>query len=231
MPLRKLFTEADRTRIADAVRAAEARTRGEIVTAVVPASDDYDGAVWRGAAFGALLGPLALVLVDLAAGLWSDPAPWQMVLAAAGGCAFGFLAVRASASLTRWLASDEELDLRVGRAAREAFLEHEVFATRDRSGVLIFLSLLEHRVVVLADSGIDARVAPGEWSGIVEGIVRGIRAGRPADALVESVGRCGEILERAGLEPRAEDRDELDDALRIGGARRREEGESDGGDG
>ena len=230
MPIRELFTDADRARIAEAVHAAESRTRGEIVTAVVPASDDYDGAVWRGAAFGALLGPLALALVDLAAGLWSDPEPWQMVLAAAGGCALGFLVVRASAFLTRWLASDEEIDLRVGRAAREAFLEHEVFATRDRSGVLIFLSLLEHRVVVLADSGIDDRVAPGEWSGIVERIVRGIRAGRPADALVEAIGRCGEILEQAGLEPRAEDRDELDDALRIGGVRRPEEERETGGE-
>lgn len=217
MPARELFTEADRARIAAAVGAAESRSRGEIVTAIVPRSDDYDGAVWRGAAFGALLGPLLLALADLATGAWGDPPPWWMVLSAAGGCALGFLAVRSSARLTRWLAADDEIDLRVGRAAREAFLEHEVFATRDRSGVLIFLSLLERRVVVLGDSGIDAVVEPGEWSEVVDRIVRGIREGRAADALVAAVGRCGELLDRAGLERRSDDRDELDDRPRIGG--------------
>ena len=224
MAVRNPFTEADRARIADAVRAAESRSRGEIVAAVVPAADEYGGAVWRGAAFGAMLGPLLVTRVDLVSGAWSDPAPWMMVLAAAGGCAVGFLAVRSSAVLTRWLATDEEIELRVERAARTAFLEHEVFATRDRSGVLIFLSLLERRVMVLADSGIDAVVDPGAWSGIVDQIVRGIREGRPADALVEAIERCGELLDRAGLERREDDRDELDDALRLG------DGLTDGGE-
>jgi len=215
MRARDLFTEAERARIAEAVRAAEEHSRGEIVTAVTDASDDYTGAVWRGAAFGALVGPLILVLIDWATGVWSNPAPWLMLLAAAGGCAGGLLAVRSSAVLLRWLAPEEELDLRVARAARSAFLEHEVFNTRDRSGVLLFLSLLERRVVVLGDSGIDAVVAPEEWSEIVAGIVAGIRAGRPAEAVVEAVERCGTLLQRTGLERRVDDRDELDNAPHI----------------
>lgn len=220
MSLRNLFDEADRRRIAEAVRVAEEGTRGEIVTAVTEASDDYDGAAWRGAAFGALAAPLLVVMVDWAAGLWSEPSSWLLLFAVAAGCAFGFALVRSSATLTRWMASEEDLDRRVGRAARAAFLEHEVFATRDRSGVLIFLSLLERRVVVLGDSGIDARVRPEEWHEIVRDIARGIREGRPADALIEGVERCGALLERPGLERRPDDRDELDDTLRVddGGA-------------
>lgn len=217
MPLRTLFTESDRGRIADAVRAAEERTSGEIVAAVTDASDDYDGAAWRGAAFGALAAPLLVVLVDWAAGLWSEPSSWLLLLVGAAGCAAGFAAVRSSARLTRWLAADEDLDQRVSRAASAAFVEHEVFATRDRSGVLIFLSLLEHRVVILGDSGVDARVRPGEWTEIVDGIVRGIRDGRPADALIEGIERCGALLERPGLERQPDDRDELTDALRVDG--------------
>ena len=215
----ELFSAAERERIAAAVAAAERGTRGEIVVAVTGASDAYAAAAWRGAAFGALGAPLLVVLADWALavwpGLWGSPSPWVLLLAAVAGCAVGLVAVDRSDRLTRALTADEELELRVGRAARGAFLDHEVFATRDRSGVLIFLSLLEHRVVVLADSGIDERVAPGEWSAIVEGIVAGIREGRAADAVVAAIERCGEILDRPGLERRDDDRDELPDAVRI----------------
>jgi len=206
---RDLFSDAERHRIAEAVRRAEERSRGEIVIAVTASSDDYDGAVWRGATFGALAGPLLLALLQWAAGWWGSPSAWIMLLAAAGGAAAALLAVRTSGTLVRWLTPDDEIDLRVERAARSAFLEHEVFATRDRSGVLLFLSLLERRVVVLGDSGIDAVVEPGEWSGIVDGVAQGIRAGRPADAVIDAVERCGPLLERAGLERRPDDQDEL----------------------
>jgi len=223
MSPRDLFTEDDRRRIADAVGRAEERSRGEIVTAVTASSDDYDGALWRGATFGALAGPLALALLAWASGWWGGPNPWIMVLAAAGGCALALLLVRSSDTVVRWLTSDDEIELRVERAARSAFLDHEVFATRDRSGVLLFLSLLERRVVVLGDVGVDAVVEPGEWAEIVAGIVAGIRAGRPADALIEAVERCGVLLERTGLDRRPDDEDELSNEVHFDG------GEDDGG--
>lgn len=212
-----LFSESDLRRIEEAVRDAEARSRGEIVTAAVPASGRYAGAVWTGACLGSLTALLALVLVHWLGDLWGLGSPLWALLAAGGGAVAGYLAVAASDALKRLLTSDEVMARQVDLAARAAFVDHEVFATRDRSGVLIFLSLLEHRVEVLADSGIDAHVEPGEWDGIVAGIVRGIREGRAADALVEAVGRCGEILDRRGLERRSDDVDELADGLRWEG--------------
>lgn len=219
MKPRELLSPADLERIEAAVRAAERGTRGEIVVAVTGASDGHQAAAWRGAALGALAAPLLVVVADWALGLWPGlwgaPSAWIVLLATAAGCAAGLVAVGHSDALTRFLASDDELEGQVARAARAAFLEHEVFATRDRSGVLIFLSLLEHRVVVMGDAGIDERVAAGEWSAIVEGIVRGIREGRAAEAVVAAVARCGEILDRPGLERRADDEDELPDRVRI----------------
>lgn len=212
-----LFSESDLRRIEEAVRDAEALSRGEIVTAAVPASGRYAGAVWTGACLGSLTALLALVVVHWLGDLWGLGSPLWALLAAGGGAVAGYLAVAASDALKRLLTSDEVMARQVDLAARAAFVDHEVFATRDRSGVLIFLSLLEHRVEVLADSGIDAHVEPGEWDGIVAGIVRGIREGRAADALVEAVGRCGEILDRRGLERRAADVDDLADGLRWEG--------------
>jgi putative membrane protein len=83
--------------------------------------------------------------------------------------------------------------------------------------VLVFLSLLERRAVVLGDSGINARVADGEWSRIVGDLARGMGAGRPADALVGAIDACGDLLDRAGLERREDDRDELSNSIHLEG--------------
>ena len=215
--LSTLFSESDLRRIEEAIRDAEARTRGEIVVVAAPASGDYPGAAWTGACLGGLGTLLILVLVHWLGDLWGVGSPLWALLAAAGGAAAGYLAVAASDRLKRLLVADEVLERQVDLAARAAFVDHEVFSTRDRSGVLLYLSLLEHRVEVLADVGVEAVVQPGEWDEVVAGIVRGIREGRAADALIEAIGRCGEILDRRGLERRADDRDELANRLRLDG--------------
>lgn len=210
-----LFSESDRQRIAQAVARAEERSRGEIVTVVVDASDDYDVTVWRAALFGALGGLVVALVVHLLGGFWGgDPLYWGAVPAFAGAASL-FVLVGRIAALRRMLTPDDLLEHRVRQRAETAFLEHEVFDTRDRSGVLLFLSLFEHRVVVLGDVGINAVVEPGEWQAVVDTVVAAIRAGRPADGVVEAVERCGPLLDRAGLARRADDVDELPDAPRI----------------
>lgn len=217
MTSRSLFSDADLRRIEEAIHDAEERSRGEIVAAAAGSSGAYPGAAWTGACLGALTALLLLVVANWVTDVWGLGAPLWALLAAVGGAAIGHVAVSASDTLKRWLTADEVLDRQVDLAARAAFVEHEVFATRDRSGVLLYLSLLERRVVVLGDSGIQAHVAVGEWDGIVAGIVRGIREGTAADALVAAIGRCGEILDRRGLERRADDVDELANRLRLEG--------------
>lgn len=215
MPPRSLFSDADLRRIEEAIREAEDRTRGEIVAAAVPASGDYPGAAWTGACLGSLSALVLLVLVHWRGDVWGLGSPFWALLAAGAGAAAGYLAVAWSGTLKRLLTPDELLERQVDLAARAAFLEHEVFRTRDRSGVLLYLSLMEHRVVVLGDAGIERHVEPGEWDGIVAGIVRGIREGRPGEALAAAIGRCGEILDRRGLERRSDDVDELANRLRL----------------
>jgi len=222
MDLRALFPPSEVARIDEATRRAEEKSRAEIVTVAVPASASYDGALWRGAAFGALGAEMILGPVEWLAGLWGPPLPLGPVLAAALGGALGYLAAAVFPAIRRWLAPEDEIDHQVGLRARAAFLDHEVFSTRDRSGVLIFLSLLERRAVVLGDAGINARVGEGEWGRIVADLARGMGDGRPADALVGAIGACGDILDRAGLERREDDRDELPNAVHLDG----EEGRS-----
>ncbi len=215
MDVEKLFTQADHDAIAAAVREAEARTAGEIVPVVVEASDEYEVATWRAATLGALTCALAAAVVYGAAGLWSTFIVAWIALPATAGATAAALLVNLWPGLRRAIIGREIMQRRTGRRARQAFLAEEVFHTRDRTGILIFVSLFEHQVVVLGDSGINARVAQAEWQAVVDGIVAGMRRGTPGSALVEAIERCGALLQRRGVELRADDTDELANEVRL----------------
>ncbi len=209
------FTAADLEAIRQATGKAEKRTSGEIVPVVVGASDDYDEAAWKAAAFGALAVSIFVALIHSAGGFWLDPA-WLWILGpSAIGAAAGYLLARALPSFRRAMVSPDTLNLRVNRRAAQAFLEEEVFATRERTGILIFLALFERRVVVLGDEAINRAVDQSEWQDIVDHLVTGIRSGQPGPALVESIGECGLLLEKHGVEIRPDDIDELANGLRM----------------
>ena len=97
-----------------------------------------------------------------------------------------------------------------------AFVEEEVFNTRERTGILIFISLLERRVEVVGDSGINALVNPEDWAHVVEDILRGVRSGTMTDGIVKAIDRCGQLLEERGVEIRDDDENELGDSVRFG---------------
>jgi putative membrane protein len=210
----RFFSQADLDAIQSAVREAEARTSGEIVPYVVERSDEYPTAVWKGAALGALLAPLVALAVHQWSSVWGIPLAWWIALPAPVGGAVGYLLTSWLPPVRRWMAGEETLELRARRRAAVAFLEQEVFRTRDRTGILLFLSLFEQRVVLLADSGIHQKVEEESWEAITRRLAAGIRSGRPGPALAEAVGACGELLERHGVERRAEDQDELSNELR-----------------
>ncbi|HEV8580765.1 MAG TPA: hypothetical protein VGX68_16995 [Thermoanaerobaculia bacterium] len=210
----RLFNQADLEAIQSAVREAEARTSGEIVPYVVERSDEYPSAAWKGAALGALLAPLVALAVHLWSSVWGIPLAWWIALPAPVGAAVGYLLTSGLPPVRRWMAGEESLEMRARRRAAVAFLEQEVFRTRDRTGILLFLSLFEQRVVLLADSGIHQKVEEGRWEAITHDVAEGIRSGRPGPALVEAIRACGELLERHGVERRTDDQDELSNELR-----------------
>ena len=212
-----LFTDDELTRIRDAVSQAETRTAGEIVPYVVRRSGDYAVATWRLASLGALLaGVLALATAWLYDGWglgWLYSA-WALALVMTGGGVMGGLATLLE-PVRRAFAGMETLDMTVHRRAALAFLEEEVFNTRDRTGILLFVSLFEHRIEVIGDTGIDAKVEQAEWEEIVGLIRDGIRSRTLADGMVMAIERCGDLLHRRGVDIRPDDTDELPDDVRV----------------
>lgn len=212
-PSDRFFTQADLDAIRAAVGEAERRTSGEIVPYVVDRSDDYPTAAWKGAALGAILGPLVALAIHRWSSIWGIPVDWWIALPAPVGGALGYL-LSLLPPVRRWMVGDEILEERARRRAAVAFLDQEVFRTENRTGILLFVSLLERRVVLLADSGIHQKVEPGQWEEITRRLAGEIRKGRTGPAMVEAIRSCGELLERHKVEILPEDRDELSNELR-----------------
>ena len=214
MSIERFFTPADHAAIEAAVREVEGRSAGEIVPYAVERSDRYIRADWTGAALGALAASLAAAFLRWAGDLWGVSVAIWISLPPAAGAALGWLATVASPALRRALVGPEALAVRVQQRAIQAFLEEEVFRTRDRTGVLILVSLFEHRVVVLADRGLGGLVSASEWEDVVVSVAAGIRRGQPGPALAEGILRCASLASR--FPPRPDDRDELPGQLRLG---------------
>jgi putative membrane protein len=93
-----------------------------------------------------------------------------------------------------------------------AFTAHGLHYTRAHTGILILASLLERRVQVLADRGINEKVQPGTWDEIVRPLTSGLKSGDACAAFCAAIERCGQIL--AAHFPRPpDDRDELEGKL------------------
>ena len=210
MEVERFFDEAGRARVTEAVRRAEARSRGQIVPVVVEKSDPYPEARFRGALLGAALGTLAVLALDLPLTLVELP-----LVQGAAGLLGGLLAMWDP--LERRLVGRKAMAQAVRSRALRAFHEEGLHRTAEGTGVLVFASLFEREAVVLGDHGIHARMGQQGWADAVGALVAGVRAGDPGRGFEEAVGRCGDRLAehfpRAPGDPAAPN--ELGDAIRV----------------
>jgi putative membrane protein len=212
----QMFSQTDLDRITEAVRLAESKTSGEIVPYFVERSDNYAVASWRSGAILASVALLASLVIHAFSKSWLPFGPLELSGIVVGAFFLGFILARILPAYKRSLLGHHLIDLRVSQSASLAFLSEEVFKTRERTGILIFMSLFERRVIVLGDSGINSKVAKTDWDDIVKTIVKSIREHRVTDGIVEAISQCGELLQKHGIKRRRDDTDELSDTLRVG---------------
>lgn len=181
---------AARQRFEATITEAERHSAGEIVLVVAHACDEYGSAGWR---FAVLLAGLAF------AGLAAFAPPleiWIYLAAQAVALACGHALARIDA-VRRHLLPESLVESSVAARARRAFAENGLVRTEGRTGILVFVALLEHRVVVLADEGIHRHVGTNAiWQEVVDLAVAGLRDGRAVDGLDAALRRCGELLRR-----------------------------------
>ncbi len=195
-----LLTPDEAKRVSDTVEAVEKNTAGELVVVVSPSSDEYG---FQRAVF-ALLFSIAVA--------------WGVLVAFPLHPSWSF-GVQVVTWLLGWALSSWPplLRLLVPKAMRaqavhartqQVFLEHGLTETVDRSGVLIYISVAEHQVEILADRGIHERVGEGAWREQVQAIVSALHEGRAADGLCAAVQSIGHRLADC-FPPRPDDVNEL----------------------
>jgi len=219
----------DHKRIADAVAAAERGTSGEIRCVLSKESADYRRNAITWAAGSALLIPAGALLLGLRPQLLSKLfGSWTVGHLAASdaqvmGALTTYIGVQTAVFIVAWLlASWPALrrvltpaaitKSRVHAATLEQFMGLGLHRTRDRTGILLYVSIAERRAEVFADDGIYAKAPPEVWDEVVDRLIAGLKRGAPADGFVDAVNRTGEIL-AACLPPREDDTDELPNDL------------------
>jgi putative membrane protein len=202
------FTPEEQERIRQTVVTAEQRTAGEIVPMLVAASARYAEIELAGMGFGLVAGTLAsFVFQDPWASIHSQLL-WPLTGAVVGSILSVIPAVK------RNLTPNDRITEAVHLRSLAAFTAQGLHYTRAHTGILILASLLEHRVEVLADRGINEKVAAGTWNEIVQILTAGLKSGHACDAYCKAIERCGEIL--AQHFPRSpDDTDELGNKLVI----------------
>ena len=202
MIAKELFNEADKQRIESAVQRAEKLTSGEIVPMVVDQSYDYPRAEILGSGLFSLATAVSLSWAFFGESLWHFL--WLFAL-----CYFPYkLMIRNLPTLRRRLIHTDEISEEVEEKAILSFLEQGLHHTRDETGILILISLFEHRVHVLADRGINNVVPASTWDGIVQTITDGIHNGDTCNALCVAIESCGQLLAEH-FPVKADDTDEL----------------------
>lgn len=136
---------------------------------------------------------------------------WSLLPAVMLAFLVGFLLSRAP--VLRGRLPKARVRRQVEDAARATFMREHVGGTRDRTGILVYLSLRESEVELLADYGVQAVVPDGEWNTVLDR-VRKAPPNQRLDTLVEGLRPMAQLL--AERLPAAEDdRDELSNAPRM----------------
>lgn len=202
----EFFTPEERERIRAAVTQAERSTSGEIATMVVDASDSYREAEILGAVLlSGLLAVVAAVAIHHVT-IWSY-IPLVVLLYFPSWYLF-----RLVPRLKLPFAGRGRVAEAVRERAVRAFYEQGLYRTRQETGILVFISLLEHKVWILGDRGINERIDPRFWQDLTARLAQGLREGQACEALCTVVAVCGAELSRH-FPRRADDLNELRDDI------------------
>jgi putative membrane protein len=200
------FTPEDHRLVTAAVTKAERSSDGEIVTVVTEKSDSYHDVGLHYAVLAMLLVPAILAVipqsvVDYWTGIFlgwnAGISRGALMLVLFAFLAIVFLLVRfalAYMPLRMALTPGTTKARRVGRRAVELFKVGAERRTVGRTGVLLYLSLREHRAEIVADEAIVSKVAPELWGDAMADLIEEVKAGRPGAGMAKAVERIGAVL-------------------------------------
>ena len=183
-----LISEADNQRIGEAIRAAEAKTSGEIYCVIAQSCAGYHLVPIAWAALLAFTVPWPLIHFTR----WPAAVIYLLQL----GTFIALAAILSVPAIRFRIVPKRRLRRQAHIVAMQQFLAQGIHLTEKRTGVLIFAAAAERYAEIVADGGINAKVTPDAWVNAVSALVSGIKAGRAGDGFVAAVELCGAELAR-----------------------------------
>ncbi len=206
------FSDEEHVRVTEAVAAAERLSDAEIVAIVADRSDAYHDVALHYAVLAMLLVPAALAAVpqSLVDGLTATLLGWNADFGRGALMLFLFAALAAAFLLVRLLLAWDRPRMaltpattksrRVARRALQLFRVAAEKKTHGRTGILLYLSLAEHRAEIVADEAIHSKVEPEVWGEAMAALIEEVKAGRPGEGMARAVERIGGVC--AGCLPK-----------------------------
>jgi putative membrane protein len=198
---RTFLSDEQQGKAAYAITEAERKTGAEILVAIATESGRYDRAESLCGLFFALLS-LSLVHVGIQSS--QDVGSWTSTAAGIGiqstavslGFVFGMVLASYVHPIRRLFTSREEMEQEAIRGARQVFMNSHLHGRRHRGGILIYLSLFEHRLVVLPDAAVRDCVGADEdiAAAVVAEAQAHLRARKRFEAIVAAVQMLGDKL-------------------------------------
>jgi len=209
------LSDIEKQNIENAIKHLEKTTSGEVVVYVAKQSHKYLKGMWIAVAVGAIA---SLVIISILSWMWllnsnfgaSQTTMITLFAMFAAACITYFIP-----RLRLWFVNDEDLDEEVLQKAQTVFLAEEVFNTKQRTGILIFISQLEHKVIVLGDKGINEKITQEDWESILNTVIEGIKQKNMAPKLIEAIGLCEKLLLDNGFTIQNNDINELANHVRV----------------
>ncbi len=200
------LSEDEHRRVSAAVSLAERDSDGEIVTIVTELSDQYQDISSRWAAAIALLFLIALPIapgfwrgaMDMVSSGWSQDYTTAAFLTAIAATAvflyFVATLMLENMPLRLFLTPPRVKEDRARSRAVQLFRVGTESRTDGRTGILIYLSMMERRAEIVADSAIADKVDAARWAEAMAALIDEVKQGKPGDGMVAAVGHVGAIL-------------------------------------
>jgi putative membrane protein len=202
--MRYSFDQGDIDRIAEAIRRTETATSGEIFCVLARASGSYRTYPLVFAFLIGLLVPLPLLYLTFTSAI--------AIYAAQLGTALVLALLLNHRALRFAIVPKRVKHDRAHAEAQKQFAAHGLHQTQARTGVLIFVSLAERYVEVVADAGISGKVQEQVWDEAVKVLIAAIKRDELGNGFIEAIGICGKVLAEH-FPPGAMNKDELPNRL------------------
>ncbi|MFZ5518021.1 MAG: TPM domain-containing protein [Candidatus Zhuqueibacterota bacterium] len=174
--MKLLLSDHDRKKLDGLVADLEKQTKAQVVLAVVQRSDSYAELPWKAFALGASLAGLVVLILELYFYGWDSRLTALITVAGtlSGGAIFALLTVLFP-GFARLFLSDVRAEVEVKQYAQSLFLSRELYATRQRSGVLVLVSLFERKFFILPDKGLADQLSRDAMQNIVTAMAMSLK--------------------------------------------------------